>query len=164
MVCIENTQDRKMWEKLNPFLPHFTIKTVRVIVLKLINVGIEINSCCSCIQNLKIPLRKSSSFALKKDLIFLGFFHLGCCLLGLNFGQKSDPKTNGKGIESLWYSVKILVSAYVQLQRNRLSSLRIECVVLNVSAVCFVEPYECDGVHLDWILDRNHTHKLIHKI
>ena len=45
-------------------------KTVRFMVSKVINVWIEINSCCSCIRNLKITL-KSSSFALETDLIFL---------------------------------------------------------------------------------------------
>ena len=45
--------------------------------VKQMNTWIEIAPCCSCVQNLKIPL-KLSSFARETDLIFLLFF--GCCL------------------------------------------------------------------------------------
>ena len=69
---IDNTHDRKMHEKCNPFHVRFT-RTVRFMPGK-----IEITSCCWCIQNLKILL-KTSSFARETVLIFLAFFDVGCC-------------------------------------------------------------------------------------
>ena len=65
--------------KMNPFQARFTLKLVRFLLSKLINIWIETNSYWSCIQSLKIP-SKSSSFARKTDLKFLAFFDLGCCL------------------------------------------------------------------------------------
>ena len=79
---IDNTQDRKMREKLNPFHSCFTLKTFRFVLAKLISIWIDIHSCWLSIHILKIP-SKSWSFVLETDFIFLGFFDDGCCLLKL---------------------------------------------------------------------------------
>ena len=58
-----------MLEKWNSFHACITLQTVRCVLAKLINIWIEINSCWSGIQDLKIP-SKSSSFARETDLSF----------------------------------------------------------------------------------------------
>ena len=73
MHSIDNTQDQKIQSG------RFTDKTVRWSLAKLINISIEINCCCSCIQNVKLPL-EWSGFARETDIITLAFFDLGCCL------------------------------------------------------------------------------------
>ena len=67
-------KDREMREKLNPFHARFTLKTVRFAHAKLINIWIEINSCWSCIKNLKIP---SADLPVKRISYFTHFSILG---------------------------------------------------------------------------------------
>ena len=67
----------KIW---NPFHASFTVKSVRLMLTRLINMWIDINFCCLCIQNLKIPF-KSFNFVRETDIIFLAIFDRGCCLL-----------------------------------------------------------------------------------
>ena len=64
-----NTQDRKFQEKLNPFHGRFTVRSIRFRLAKQIDIWIKIASSCSCVQNMKIPL-KLSSFAREMYLIF----------------------------------------------------------------------------------------------
>ena len=59
------------------FTPVSRLKSLDLYACK--KIWIEINSSCSCIQDLKIPL-KSSSFDREMDLIFFAFLYLGCCL------------------------------------------------------------------------------------
>ena len=83
-TSIDNTQDRNMREKWNPFHACFTVKTVRFRLAKLTNIWIENASCCSSVQNLEIPL-KLGSFARETVLIFLSSFDVGCCLLQISW-------------------------------------------------------------------------------
>ena len=68
-----NTQDRKFQEKLNPFHGRFTVRSIRFRLAKQIDIWIKINSCCSCIQNLK-NLLTIMQFCLWDEFLFSSIF------------------------------------------------------------------------------------------
>ena len=76
---IDNTQvKKKIGEKWNPFHGPLMVKIVK----KLINIWIEINSCCSCIQSLKFVLNcavlpeKRISFSSNFSMLSVVYYNL----------------------------------------------------------------------------------------
>ena len=126
MQCIDNTQDGKIREKLNPFHARFTVKTAIFMLAKLVNIWIEIIFGCSFIQFKKSF--KIMQFARETSFNFHAILDHGCCLSSVptqvlrNCDKSTHPHgLSVKTIQFGWSSVRSTNWTQVKFSQCRMA-------------------------------------------